>query len=289
MAEMIAVDRIVPNPRQPRKAFDPAYIAGLAGSIQTRGLIQPISVRPIKPKGMFMIIAGECRWRAHCHLKRKTIKANVEDIDEREMQKRAVVENLQRKDMNPLEEANAFQSLMEDNDLDVRGVASELSLGADMIQNRLNLLRLTPGIQQLVASGNIGAAVGSAISWAPFEHQLRIVREYAAGKIKTVEQVRHAAIALRDAAEQTDAFGDMPKASAADLRSLSRLEERIDQCAAMVAAGFSEGECVAAQRVSPDRVKVMADKLALIRKHIFSMEHQLRLVATQTELLLPAE
>lgn len=289
MAQMIAVDKIVPNPRQPRKAFDPTYIASLAGSIKERGLIQPISVRPIKPKGMFMIIAGECRWRAHCHLKRKAIKANVEDIDEREMQKRAIVENLQRRDMNPLEEANAFASLMEDNDLDVRGVARELSLGVDMIPNRLNLLRLTPQIQRLVASGNLGAAVGSAISWAPTEHQLRIVRDYSAGKIKTVEQVRHAAIALRDAAEQADAFGDMPRASKEDLASLTRLEERIDQCAAMVSAGFKDGECIAAQRVSPDRVKTMADKLALIRKHVFSMEHQLRLVATQTELLTPAE
>jgi ParB family chromosome partitioning protein len=107
----VAVDKIDPDPNQPRKTFPPDYIAQLARSIAKRGLIQPITIRPNGKR--WIIVAGECRWRAHVHNKAKTIKAIAEAMDAGEANLRAIVENVQRRDMNPIEEANAFQTLID--------------------------------------------------------------------------------------------------------------------------------------------------------------------------------
>jgi hypothetical protein len=119
----------------------------------------------------------------------------------------------------------------------------------------------------------------------PPERQIAMVRAISAGKFTTSEQVKHACIALRDAESQLDAFGEMPRASEQDLAALSRLERKINLVADMIQSGFKEGECVAAQRVSPDRLILMADRLVLVRKHVLQMEHDLRRVATTTDLL----
>src|SRR5690348_12301373 len=104
----IPLSQIERNPNQPRSAFPEDHIARLAESIKTRGLIQPICIRPIRGRVGYMIVAGECRFRAHQLIGAKTIKAIVQSMDDQEMQLRAIVENLQRRDMNPLEEATAF-------------------------------------------------------------------------------------------------------------------------------------------------------------------------------------
>jgi ParB/RepB/Spo0J family partition protein len=286
MAVDIPVDDIEPNPNQPRKTFPDDYIRELAASIEARGLLQAINVRP-QPMGRvpYMIIAGECRWRAHVLLRRATIPSEIKDVDENEMQLLAIIENLQRHDMNPIDEANGYQLLI-DRGYAIDRIVAELATSHEVVGNRLKLLALEEPIQQLVASGQLSPAMGSAISWVARHQQTRLVREIAAGKLRTVEQVRHAAIALREAEDQLDAFGELPKASSADVASLSRLESRIENIASVVQAGFKDGECVAAQRVSPDRVTRMADLLALIRKHSLIMEHELRRVATQTTMKL---
>lgn len=280
----ISLAHIERNPNQPRETFPEEHIARLAASIEKRGLIQPITVRPIAGQTGYMIVAGECRFRAHQLLGVKTIKAIVESMDDQEMQLRAIVENLQRKDMNPIEEARAFKALI-DCGFTVQKIVDELGLKSPaIVRQRLDLLDLAPDLQTLVQSGNLSVAMAWGIAQAPREHQTRIVRDITAGRLRTVEQVRHAGIAFRDAAAQQDAFGDAPKASSKDVGALSRLEQKIETVAAMVIAGFKDGECLAAQRVSPDKVKTMADKLSLIRKHVLQMEHDLRRVALQTEI-----
>lgn len=280
----IALDQIDRNPNQPRETFPEEHIARLAASIKTRGLIQPITLRPMGDR--YMIVAGECRYRAHQLLGAKTIKAIVETMDESEMQLRAIVENLQRKDMNPIEEARAFKTLI-DAGLDAQKIVEELGLrSTSIVRQRLDLLDLAPELQSLVQSGNLSVAMAWGIAQAPAEHQTRIARDITSGRLRTVEQVRHAGIAFRDAAAQQDAFGTAPRASKHDVAAATRLESKIEEIVAMVNQGFKEGECIAAQRVSPDRIKTMADKLALIRKHVAQMEHDLRRIATQTEIRL---
>lgn len=284
----IPLDRIERNKNQPRETFSEEHIKRLAASIAKRGLIQPITLRPIS-KGKpfkYMIVAGECRFRAHQLLALKTINASVVEIDEKEMQLRAIVENLQRQDMNPIEEGRAFKTLI-DEGYTVAKIVDELGLtGSALVQNRLDLLDLDIDVQKLVAKRMLPPSMGWAVRLAPKNLQTRIVRDIAAGKLRTVEQVRHAGIALRDAAAQLDAFAQEPKASLKEVATVTCLEGKIEAIASMVSAGFKNGECVAAQRVSPDRVTKMADRLALIRKHVLQMEHELRCVATQSQIKL---
>src|ERR1019366_4809726 len=102
--------------------------------------------------------------------------------------------------------------------------------------------------QKLVQTGNLAVNMAWGIAQAPQHHQARLIRDIASGRLRTSEQVKHAGIALRDAASQHDAFGDAPKASSKDVAAISHLEHKIETIASMVQAGFKEGESVAAQR-----------------------------------------
>jgi ParB-like chromosome segregation protein Spo0J len=158
----------------------------------------------------------------------KTIRAEVETTMEKaEMQLRAIVENIQRRDMNPIEEGNAFQTLV-DQGYTVAQIAEELGLGSQNVQNRLDLLELDEGVQRLVATGAITASMGWAIRLAPRSQHTRIVREISVGNFKTVEQVRHACIAIRDAEAQLDAFDGSPRASRKDVEAMKTLEAKIE-------------------------------------------------------------
>jgi ParB family chromosome partitioning protein len=280
----IKLSQITANPDQPRKTFPQEHIEQLAASIKEHGLLQPIVLRRDAP-GVYTIVAGECRYRAHKLLGAETIRAEIVEISDEDTALHAIIENVQRRDMNPMEEAHAFKRLL-DMGLSIQMIVQKLGFkGRDRVQNRLNLLDLAAPIQSLVASGNLTTSMASAIALAPPEHQSRVVREISHGTLKTVDQVRHAGQALRDAAEQIDAFADAPIAKPDELAAVTHLERKIAEIVKMVIEGFKEGECVVAQRVRPDRVKTMADQLGLIRKHVLDMEHQLRCVAAQTELL----
>lgn len=282
----ISLDKITRNPAQPRQDFPPDYIKELAASIKQRGLIQPITVRRVG-KDRFMIVTGECRFRAHKLIAAKSVRCEIVDIDDREMQLRAIVENMQRKAMNPMEEARAFKSLL-DAGYTVDQIVTELGLPSTaIVRQRLILLNLTPVVAKLVESGQLSVAMAFGVAQVSPEQQTKMVQAISAGRLKTSEQVRHAGIALREAESQLDAFANIPKPTKKDLAALNAVEAKIDQIAAMVQQGFKNGECVIAQRVCPDRVTLMAEKLRLIRSHIQTMEHELRRVAAQIEIFRP--
>lgn len=279
----IALEKITRNPKQPRQDFPPDYIKELAASIKQRGLIQPITVRRAG-KDRFMIVTGECRFRAHKLIGAKSVRCEIVDIDEAEMQLRAIVENMQRKAMNPMEEARAFKSL-QDAGYSVDQIVTELGLASTaIVRQRLVLLNLIPIIAKMVENGQLSVAMAFGVAQVSPDQQTGIVRAISAGRLKTSEQVRHAGIAIREAENQLDAFANLPKPTKKDLAALTALEAKIDQITAMVQQGFKNGECIAAQRISPDRVTLMAEKLRIIRSHIQMMEHELRRVAAQIEI-----
>ncbi len=286
--QLIPLSQITRNPDQPRETFPQEHIERLAASIKKRGLMQAIIVRKINPN-RYMIVAGECRFRAHQLLGLEVVKAEIAEIDAEEMQLQAIVENLQRQDMNPIEEANAFRTLI-DRGYDAQRIVDELGLKSTaLVTQRLALLNLSPEIQALVASGQLATIMAWGVAQLPSRLQIGMVKAISAGKFRTSEQVKAACFALRDADQQMDAFGELPRASASDIATVSRLENKIAAVVDMTRSGFKDGECVAAQRVSPDRLIVMADKLVLVRKHVLQMEHDLRRVATQTEIMRSIE
>lgn len=144
----IAVTAIEPNPYQPRKEIDPQQLADLIDSIRAEGLLQPIVVRAVGDK--FQLIAGERRWRAFQQLKLKTIPARVMTSSDASSASLAMIENLQRADLNPIEEAHGYASLIRDFDLTQDAAAQRVGKGRATVANSLRLLALEPEIQGYV-------------------------------------------------------------------------------------------------------------------------------------------
>lgn len=146
----IAVDRIEPNPENPRLAFDEETIAELAASIREHGVLQPILVRPL-PEGRFQLIAGERRWRASKVAALSTIPALVEEIDDETALEIAIIENLQREDLSPLDEATMYDRMIREHGYSVRKLAQKLGKDKGYLENRLRLADAPDEVRQLVS------------------------------------------------------------------------------------------------------------------------------------------
>ncbi|MCX7926903.1 MAG: ParB/RepB/Spo0J family partition protein [Candidatus Omnitrophica bacterium] len=157
----LPLNRIKPNPYQPREDFDPQAMEELVQSIREKGIIQPILVRP---KGDdYELIAGERRYRAAAILQLKEIPTIVKDVDDRDSLEIALIENLQRKELNPIEEAKAYQFLIEKFSLTQEEVAEVLGKARATVANVLRLLKLPLEIQEEIKNGRISYAHGRAL------------------------------------------------------------------------------------------------------------------------------
>ena len=154
--QKIAVSEIRPNPYQPRKEFDEEGLAELAESIRQNGVFQPIIVRKSKIKG-YELVAGERRLRASKLAEKETIPAIVRDYSEETMIQIAVVENLQRENLKPLDEAMAYRTLMDSLKLKQEEVASRVGKSRSYVANFLRLLTLPAAVQELVQNGSLSA------------------------------------------------------------------------------------------------------------------------------------
>lgn len=157
----IALRDIEPNPRQPRTYFDDAALAELAESIRQNGVITPITVR--KTGQTYQIIAGERRWRASRLAGLDEIPAVVLDVDEQTAYVLALVENLQREDLNPIEEAEGYERLMEELTLTQEGVAERVGRSRPAVANALRLLALPEALRDLVVDGTLSAGHARAL------------------------------------------------------------------------------------------------------------------------------
>ncbi|GAN67602.1 chromosome partitioning protein ParB [Acetobacter orleanensis] len=160
----LSVDVLVPGPFQPRQDMEPEALEELAESIRARGILQPILVRPDPDKkGQYQIIAGERRWRAaqlaQCH----TVPVHVRDLDEVDAMAAALVENLQRADLNPIEEADGFSRLMEEYSLTQDELAKAIGKSRPHVANTMRLLRLPESVRKAVGAGVLSAGHARAL------------------------------------------------------------------------------------------------------------------------------
>jgi ParB/RepB/Spo0J family partition protein len=146
----IAVDQIDPNPEQPRLEFDEDALEELAGSIREHGVLQPILVRP-RQGNRFQLIAGERRWRASKRADQPTIPALVEDIDDETALEISIIENLQREDLSPLDEATMYDRMIRDHGYSIRKLAEKLGKDKGYLENRLRLADAPEEVRQLVS------------------------------------------------------------------------------------------------------------------------------------------
>jgi len=158
---LIPITDIVPNPHQPRAAFNEEQLAELAASITEHGLIQPLVVT--QQEGKYVLIAGERRWRASQLAGLEQLPAIIKEATPQAMLELAIIENIQRADLNALEEAFAYQQLMDEFGLTQEEVAKRVGKGRSTVANLLRLLTLPPNIQQAVSDGQISGAHGRAL------------------------------------------------------------------------------------------------------------------------------
>lgn len=170
----IPIDRIRPNPHQPRKHFDAEGLGELQVSIAEHGVLVPILVR--ERGDSYELIAGERRWRACAGLQRPNIPAIVRRSDDRESLEVAIVENLQREDLNALEEAAGIADLIETHRYTQEQVATRLGKSRPSVTNALRILTLSEPIKALIAEGKVSAGHAKAILGAPENARLQLAR-----------------------------------------------------------------------------------------------------------------
>ncbi|MDR0417402.1 MAG: ParB/RepB/Spo0J family partition protein [Propionibacteriaceae bacterium] len=158
----VAVDAIKPNPDQPRTVFDPDQLAELAASIRAVGLLQPIVVRPLEA-GRYELVMGERRWRAARQAGLSHLPAVVRPTEEQDRLRDALLENLHRVQLNPLEEAAAYQQLLTDFGITQEELAGRLQRSRPQIANTIRLLKLPAPVQRRVAAGVLSAGHARAL------------------------------------------------------------------------------------------------------------------------------
>lgn len=152
----LPLDEIVPNREQPRKQFDDEALADLSASIAQHGVLQPLLVRPM-PDGSYQLVAGERRWRASRMAGLSEVPVVVRDMDEQEAAELALIENLQREDLNPMEEAIGYRTLMESYGMTQEQTAQVVNKSRPAVANALRLLQLPQEVADLVAAGRLSA------------------------------------------------------------------------------------------------------------------------------------
>ena len=159
---LLPIYKVEPNPDQPRQDFDEEELQTLADSISVHGVIQPLTVRETAT-GYYQIIAGERRWRAARLANLSEVPAVVMEADDRKAMELALIENLQRQDLNPVEEALGYQTLMEDYGLTQEQTATQVGKSRPAVANALRLLGLCPEVLELLRSGELTAGHARAI------------------------------------------------------------------------------------------------------------------------------
>src|SRR3954451_23181846 len=195
----LPVDAIHPNPRQPRRRFDSEAGAGLADSIRSQGVVQPVLVRP-RAAGGYELIAGERRWRAARDAKLKSLPAVVREADDRDTLLLGLVENVAREDLSPIEEARAFATVLDEFGLSLGDLAEQVGKSKPAVSNRVRLLELPEDVLKMLERGQLTEGHARAVLAVP-DHEGR--RALARKIVQKGMSVRAAERAARWAGAKT--------------------------------------------------------------------------------------
>lgn len=228
---LLPVERIVPNPEQPRRDFEPKALQDLADSLRQKGVIQPLIVRKIANQDMYEIVAGERRWRAAQIAKLHELPVIVREFSDSEVLEIAIIENIQREELNAIEEALAYKQLMTRFGHTQEKISEALSRSRSHIANLLRLLSLPDDVQHMVKSGTLSAGHARALITTPnaLELALKVVGKGLSVR-ETEDLVRKSSIdpAKRRKAAQSGGKDADTKALEADLSANLKMAVRID-------------------------------------------------------------
>lgn len=205
----IPLDQIIADFGNDRTVFDADALAELADSIRANGLAQPITVRPVN--GRFQLIAGERRYRAHLLLNAATIRAIVTPMDDETAAAVMLAENTARKDIDPIDEANAFKRRMTEYGWSIEHTAKQAGKRADYVTRRLALLNLRDDLQFMVRKGQLAITYGEILANAGLDknRQMIALKQFNASSVKSDGILTEICAKLREQQDQTDMFGLM--------------------------------------------------------------------------------
>ncbi|HJA62726.1 MAG TPA: ParB/RepB/Spo0J family partition protein [Candidatus Intestinimonas stercoravium] len=215
----LPIAQVEPGLKQPRKRFDQASLADLADSIRTHGIIQPLTVRRLA-SGYYQIIAGERRWRAAKLAGLDQVPAVIIEADDRKVMELGLIENLQREDLNPIEEALGYKALVEDYGLTQEEVARQVGKSRPAVANALRLMALPDAIRQLLEEGKLSAGHGRALLTLSDGSLQRKLAQKVIAEDLSVRQTE--ALAKRLAAAAKDEANGIPPQSAPDPMKIYR-------------------------------------------------------------------
>ena len=282
--QLIPLGQIVPDSGQPRKAFEAAALRELGASIKANGLLQPITVRQTGPDA-YMIVAGERRFRASQLIGAETIRALVTASDDlADIRIKQIIENDQRVDVTPLEQARCYQALMDAAGWTVEQLSERIGKPAYRITERIVLLRLRPEYQGLLESGNLKPTEAWEMARMSPRGQTALFNAIRSGACKTAADLRVVAAALVDAEAQMDLIADEPAQPSRETREkASAFEAHVERVAALLRSGISDNQVVAVKKTNPHRAGHLADLLAVMQKDLRRIEVALRGAAVQAD------
>ena len=203
---LLPISQVEPGLKQPRKRFDDDALNDLADSIRTHGLIQPLTVRRLS-SGYYQIIAGERRWRASKLAGLSEVPAVVIEADDRKVMELGLIENLQREDLNPVEEAGGYKVLMEEYGLTQEEVAQRVGKSRSAVANALRLLALPDAVHLLLEEGRLSAGHARAILSLNRRDQQKKLAQKVVDEDLSVRQTEALAKRMNKEAEELDAYG----------------------------------------------------------------------------------
>jgi ParB family chromosome partitioning protein len=232
----VPIEFVHPNPRNPRRDYSDTELEELAASIRERGIIQPIVVRPVRgAHDAYEIIAGERRWRAAQRAAVHEVPIVVLDVSDGEALELAIIENVQRADLNPIEEANGYQALIEQYEHSQEGVAKIVGKSRAHVTNTLRLLKLPPEVQDFVRSGEISAGHARVLIGQPNAAQLALEIVNRDLSVRDVEDWARQSAARGTEREHGQHFAKpkVPRASKKDADTLA-LEKRLSDALGLI-------------------------------------------------------
>lgn len=244
---------------QPRRSFDEAALAELADSIREHGIIQPLTVRKLS-SGYYQIIAGERRWRAARLAGLREVPAIVIEADDRKAAELAMIENLQREDLNPMEEAAGFQSLIENHHMTQEEAAQRVGKSRSAVANALRLLSLTPSVRKLVEEGALSAGHARALLPLPASTQESTAAAVISGGL-SVRQTE--ALAKRLSAEKKEKPPAVPAGVDYAAEAQKDLSSRLGRGVRIV-SGRKKGR-IELEYYGMDDLNDLLDALSLLR------------------------
>ena len=218
----VEIGRIIPNPTQPRKEFDEEALGELADSIRQLGIIQPVTLRKCDD-GRYILISGERRWRAAQRAGLTTLPAYIREVDDENLHAMALVENIQRQDLNAIEIALGMQRLIDECRLTQDALSEKVGMKRSSVANYLRLLKLPDEVQLALKQGLLSMGHAKAIAGAPAGEQLRVLKR-CLKKNLSVRQTEELVRALAEASAKPARTADEEEYPESYLRLVEQLE-----------------------------------------------------------------